>query len=88
MLRQHVASGTTVHADESAAWDVLHASFPMLRVNHCVEYKSEEGACTNQAESFFSRLRRSEMGVHHRISGQLLQAPACLLRRRWKRRSG
>jgi hypothetical protein len=33
-IRQHVASGTTVHADESAAWDILHASFPMLRVNH------------------------------------------------------
>ena len=26
----------------------------------------------NQAESFFSRLRRAEYGVHHRISGQYL----------------
>ena len=88
-IRQHVASRTTVHADESAAWDVLHASFPMLRVNHSVEYKSEEGACTNQAESFFSRLRRSEMGVHHRISGHLLQAYAdeCAWRENNRRRS-
>ena len=41
-----------------------------------VEFKSEDGACTNEAESFFSRLRRSEMGIHHRISGKLLAAYA------------
>ncbi len=44
----------------------------MLRVNHSREFKSEDGACTNEAESWFSRLRRSEMGIHHRISGQYL----------------
>jgi hypothetical protein len=75
-IRQNVASGTEVHADEAAGWNILHASYPMKRVNHSVEYKSEDGACTNQAESFFSRLRRSEMGVHHRISGKLLQSYA------------
>jgi hypothetical protein len=26
----------------------------------------------NQAESYFSRLRRAEIGQHHRISGHLL----------------
>jgi transposase-like protein len=75
-IRQTVASGTEVHADESGAWNILHASYPMKRVNHSVEFKSDEGACTNQAESFFSRLRRAEMGIHHRISGHLLQAYA------------
>jgi len=75
-IRQNVASGTEIHADEAAGWNVLHASYPMKRVNHSVEYKSDDGACTNQAESFFSRLRRSEMGVHHRISGELLLAYA------------
>jgi hypothetical protein len=72
LVRQHVASGTTVHADESGAWDALHASYPMLRVNHSREFKGDDDACTNQAESWFSRLRRAEMGVHHRISGQYL----------------
>src|SRR5712671_1066297 len=72
IIRQNVASGTTVHADESGAWDILHASYPMMRVNHSREFKSEDGACTNQAESWFSRLRRAEMGVHHRISGRYL----------------
>ena len=76
MIRASVASGTEVHADEAGGWDILHASHPMKRVNHSVEYKGEDGACTNQAESYFSRLRRAEMGIHHRISGHLLQAYA------------
>jgi len=76
LIRQHVASGTEVHADESNAWNILHASYPMHRVNHSVEYVSEDGASVNQAESYFSRLRRSEFGIHHRLSGHRLQAYA------------
>ena len=88
-IRQHVASGTEVHADEAAGWNILHASYAMKRVNHSVEYKSEDGASTNWAESFFSRMRRSEMGIHHRISGGLLQAYAdeCAWRENNRRRS-
>jgi len=71
-IRKHVASGTIVHADESNAWETLYGSYDMRRVNHSAEYVSEEGASVNQAESYFSRLRRSEYGVHHRISGQYL----------------
>jgi transposase-like protein len=76
MIRRAVATGTEVHADEASGWDILNASYPMKRVNHSVEFKSEEGGCTNEAESYFSRLRRSEFGIHHRISGGLLQAYA------------
>jgi transposase-like protein len=76
LIRRHVASGTEIHADESGAWNVLHGSYPMKRVNHSVEYKSEDGASTNWAESYFSRLRRSEFGIHHRISSHRLQAYA------------
>jgi transposase-like protein len=72
LIRQHVASGAIVHADEAAGWDVLHASYDTRRVNHSVEFVAEDGANVNQAESFFSRLRRAEYGVHHRISGQYL----------------
>jgi hypothetical protein len=50
----------------------LHASYDVRRVNHSVEYKAEDGANVNQAESYFSRLRRAEIGQHHRISGDLL----------------
>lgn len=69
MIRRLVASGTVLHADEASGWDRLYASYPMKRVNHSVEYVSKDGASTNQAESWFSRLRRAQYGVHHRISG-------------------
>ena len=72
LIRQHVASGSIIHADESNAWERLHASYDVRRVNHSVEYKAEDGANVNQAESYFSRLRRAEIGQHHRISGHLL----------------
>lgn len=72
MLRARVASGTILHADESRAWDVLHASYDTRRVNHSVEYVAEDGTNVNLAESFFSRLRRAEYGIHHRISGKYL----------------
>ena len=35
----------------------------MRFLNHSREFKSDAGACTNEAESWFSRLRRAEMGV-------------------------
>jgi hypothetical protein len=72
LIRKHVASGAIVHADESNAWERLHASYDVRRVNHSQEYKAEDGANVNQAESYFSRLRRAEIGQHHRISGHLL----------------
>ena len=37
---------------------------------------SLDGNCTNLAESYFARLRRSEYGVHHRILGHLGQYAA------------
>jgi hypothetical protein len=48
----------------------------MKRVNHSVEFKADDGACTNRAETYLSRLRRSEFGIHHRISGHLVQGYA------------
>ncbi len=70
-LRQRIAHGTVVHADESPAWNPLHARFAMQRVNHQDGY-SIDRACTNSAESYFSRLRRGELGHHHHIAGPYL----------------
>lgn len=70
-----VASGSKVHADEAAVWDELHGRFDTARINHSVAF-SDNGACTNMVESFFSRLRRAEVGVHHHISGKYLNAYA------------
>lgn len=65
----------TVHADEASHWDSLHGRFNTHRINHSLAY-SDNGACTNQAESFFSRLRRMETGTHHHIAGKYLGAYA------------
>ena len=75
LIRECVAVGSTVHADEANGWDTLHAFYDMKRINHSVAF-SLDGACTNQAESFFSRLRRAELGQHHHISGKYLAAYA------------
>ncbi|MBA3449532.1 MAG: IS1595 family transposase [Pseudaminobacter sp.] len=71
----NVTHGSTVHADEASHWDKLAAYFPIKRINHQEAY-SKDGACTNQAESFFSRLRRAEIGTHHKIAGRYLDAYA------------
>lgn len=70
-----VAPGSIVHADEASHWDNLEAKFLTRRINHSEAY-SADGACTNMAESFFSRLRRAEVGTHHHIAGPYLAAYA------------
>ncbi|HUC60512.1 MAG TPA: IS1595 family transposase [Alphaproteobacteria bacterium] len=70
-IRSRIAKGTTVNADEARAWDELHDRFEMKRINHEEAY-SLDGACTNWAEEFFSRMRRGEIGHHHHIAGPYL----------------
>lgn len=72
-IAQRVAPGSVVHADEAAHWDKLHALYLTKRINHQESYSDGE-ACTNGAESFFSRIRRAEIGIHHHISGPYLAA--------------
>src|SRR4051795_9011626 len=67
-IRARIAKGTVVHADEASSWDGLHDRFEMKRINHQEAY-SLDGACTNMAEEFFSRMRRAEIGHHPHISG-------------------
>ncbi len=70
-IRNHVAAGTEVHADDANSWNDLHGHYAVKRINHQIAY-SMDGACTNGAESFFSRLRRAEAGHHHHIAGVYL----------------
>jgi hypothetical protein len=60
-----------VNADEASGWNDLESKYEMKRINH-QEANSTVEACTNQAESYFSRLRRAEMGHHHHVSGPYL----------------
>ena len=71
MIQERVRAGSLILADEAASWDGLHAWYTAKRINHSLAF-SDNGACTNQAESFFSRLRRMIGGQHHKVSGQYL----------------
>lgn len=74
-VRDHVGTLATIHADEGSGWDALHAGWDTHRVNHSVQFM-DKGVCTNQAESYFSRLRRMEVGTHHHIAGPYIGAYA------------
>ncbi len=74
-LESRIEAGSTVYADEASHWDRMAARFNTRRINHSECYSDGEG-CTNQAESFFSRLRRSEIGIHHHVAGPYLAAYA------------
>jgi transposase-like protein len=67
IAKQVVDRLAIVHADEASHWDALHAGWKAERINHSEAY-SLEGACTNQAESYFARLRRMVEGQHHGVS--------------------
>ncbi len=70
-IRDKVAKGTILNADEAGSWNDLQARYEMRRINHEEAY-SLNGACTNMAESFFSRLRRAEVGHNHHLAGVYL----------------
>lgn len=70
-----VEPGSVMHADEASHWDALHGLYETHRINHSEAY-SLNGICTNQAESYFSRLRRMVTGQHHGVSPRHLHAYA------------
>jgi len=70
-IKSRVQKDTILNADEAPSWNDLHSKFEMKRINHQEAY-SLDGACTNWAESYFSRLRRAELGHHHHIAGAYL----------------
>jgi transposase-like protein len=71
-IAKRIVSRTAImHADEASHWDALHDGWTVNRINHSVAYSMDD-ACTNQAESFFSRLRRMIDGQHHTVSPQYL----------------
>lgn len=81
IIPEIVSTGTRIYADEATHWDPLHGKFKTYRINHSEGY-SIDGANTNQAESYFSRLRRMVSGQHHHVSSQYLHCYA--LEAAWK----
>ena len=65
LIRQAVEPGSTIMTDENAAYNVLSAWYDHQCVEHSVEFSTIDGVNENQAESYFSRLRRAEYGTYH-----------------------
>ena len=63
---------TELYADEAGSWNELHARFTMHRINHQEAYSLPGEVYTNNAELFFSRMRRAEIGHHHHVAGPYL----------------
>ena len=86
MVRSHVSRKAHVYADEHLAYDELCGLNPLTRVNHSEAYQHGFGVSTNIIESFFSRVRRSYRGIHHRFSMKYLDWYAAELAWRENRR--
>jgi transposase-like protein len=71
LAKRHVSRLAVMHADEASHWDHLHDGWQVGRINHSEAYSTLE-SCTNQVESYFSRLRRMIQGQHHFVSGKYL----------------
>ena len=72
LTKHHVARSAGMRADQHAAYDKLAGLNELIRNNHGKAFVETGDASTNQAESHFSRLRRAEIGIHHRIAGKYL----------------
>jgi transposase-like protein len=68
----YVKKGSVICADESNAYDPLHAKFDTRRVNHSIEYRADDGTTNNLAESYFSRFRRMQYGQVHKFGNLYL----------------
>jgi len=71
-IASRVAKDTHIMADEASSWNQLGDRFEITRIDHSKLYSDLTGGYTNNAESYFSRLRRGEAGHHHHISGPYL----------------
>ena len=55
----------------ATGWNNLEGNYAVKRIDHQVA-SSLDGACINEAESFFSRLRCTKKRHHHHIAGAYL----------------
>lgn len=69
LVRQWVGRQSTIRTDELPAYGNLKLmGYVHEMVNHSEEFSTDDGVNQNQAESFFSRMRRACIGVYHRIT--------------------
>lgn len=71
-----IRQDSTVYADDNPSFNRLHGHFrDVRRINHQKQY-ADGTTSTNWAESYFARLDRAEIGIHHHVAGPYLAAYA------------
>lgn len=71
-MRDRIVPGEKVYADQARCWKTLAATHDLETVCHKTEFALEGGINTNLVESFFSRVKRAEIGSYHHIAGRYL----------------
>ena len=68
LAKKYIKKGAKVHTDEHPAYAEFQARYVHEAVNHSTHFSTDEGVSNNQAESFFSRMRRMVIGQVHRVT--------------------
>lgn len=69
LVKKYVEKQSTLRTDELSAYgNVKLMGYIHETVNHSEEFSTPKGVNQNQAESYFSRMRRAVIGVYHRIT--------------------
>ncbi|WP_126028902.1 IS1595 family transposase, partial [Klebsiella aerogenes] len=78
LIERYVKEDSKIFTDELPAYRQLkYMGFTHETVNHSREFSTDEGVNQNQAESYFSRLRRAFIGVFHRITPRYMLDYSC-----------
>jgi transposase-like protein len=75
LMPQFIKPGTRIYADLGSAFNFMSHHYSMRRIKHSVEFW-RPGISTNNAECFFSVLRRAERGTYHHIASRYFKGYA------------
>lgn len=70
LIKKYVDPSAEIWSDDGRAYSRLNARNTHRTVTHSKEYCTDDGVNNNQAESFFSRMRRAEYGVYNGMRHQ------------------
>lgn len=72
VIEENVVRGALIMTDENAAYVRLSANYEHEVVNHSQTFSTIDGVNENQAEAFFSRVRRYYLGISHKCEPKYL----------------
>lgn len=69
LIKKYIKPGSTIRTDELPGYKhLVGEGYIHETVNHSIEFSTDDGINQNQAESYFSRLRRAIIGQFHRVT--------------------